>query len=191
MPRKLTPEECSLWDQVAASAKRLRPKEKQNMRPAPKQAQVRKAPKRPPLVDISAIEIGSKAVEKPIIPAKPQTITPRMDTKVFKRMKRGKLRPEATIDLHGMTVTQAKPALVSFVSRCADQNMRLVLVITGKGNSSADTDGPIPPRKGVLRQQVPNWLKSSGIGARVLDVFPAHISHGGTGAYYVYLGKNR
>lgn len=117
----------------------------------------------------------------------------RMDHGTHRRMLRGKLKPEARIDLHGMTLANAHPALTRFILESYDAGHRLVLVITGKGRGGADDpgDGPIPIRRGVLRQQVPGWLHAPPLGAVVLDIREAHQRHGGGGAYYVYLKKRR
>ena len=56
-----------------------------------------------------------------------------MDAKAFARMSRGKLSPEARIDLHGMTLAEAHPELIGFILNAQAQGLRLVLVITGKG----------------------------------------------------------
>lgn len=98
--------------------------------------------------------------------------------------------PEAKIDLHGMTMSQAHPALVNFVMRNHGRGARLVLVITGKGKS-ADEGGPIPVRHGVLKHQVPQWLALPPLRGVVLQVTQAHQKHGGGGAYYVYLRRTR
>ncbi|OXS18849.1 DNA mismatch repair protein MutS, partial [Pseudomonas fluorescens] len=74
----------------------------------------------------------------------------RMDKKSFGKMKRGKLVPEDRIDLHGMTLDRAHPALNSFILGSFSRGLRLVLVITGKGKSKEDF-GPIPVRRGVLK----------------------------------------
>lgn len=111
-----------------------------------------------------------------------------MDYKSFKKMKRGKSTPEATFDLHGMTVAQAHSALIHFLMTSYSRNMRLVLVITGKGKFQKDT-GPIPRQVGILRHQVPQWLRMPPLRDKVLQVSEAHGKHGGSGAYYVYLRK--
>jgi len=115
----------------------------------------------------------------------------RMDHGTHRKMLRGKLKPEARIDLHGMTLAQAHPALVHFIIDSFDAGHRLVLVITGKGRGGEGDsgDGPIPIRRGVLRQQVPGWLHAPPLGAMVLDIREAHQRHGGSGAYYVYLKR--
>ena len=52
-----------------------------------------------------------------------------MDAKAFGRMSRGKIAPEARIDLHGMTLAQAHPDLIRFVLKAQTQGMRLIQVI--------------------------------------------------------------
>ncbi len=114
----------------------------------------------------------------------------RMDVRAFGKLIRGKMEPEARIDLHGMTLAQAHSALTGFVLNAQVSGKRLVLVITGKGRLRDDT-GLIPERHGVLRHQVPDWLRSGVLRSAVLQIAPAHRKHGGSGACYVYLRRNR
>jgi len=114
----------------------------------------------------------------------------RMHHGTHKKMVRGKLAPEARIDLHGLTLASAHPRLTRFILDAHAQGKRLVLVITGKGRDR-DNDGPIPIRRGVLRHQVPSWLTAPPLGAVVLDIRTAHLKHGGEGAFYVYLKRQR
>ncbi len=88
-------------------------------------------------------------------------------------------------------VARAHPRLTGFVLTAHDRANGLVLVITGKGRTGRDEGGPIPTHPGVLRRHVPDWLRSPPIGAVVLEITPAHIRHGGEGAYYVYLKRSR
>ena len=113
-----------------------------------------------------------------------------MDKRRFQRMTRGKLQPEARIDLHGMTLAQAHSALNGFILRAQAEGLRLVLVITGKGRQVED-DGPIPRRRGALKHDVPQWLRMAPLGGVVLELREAHARHGGSGAYYVYLRRMR
>jgi DNA-nicking Smr family endonuclease len=111
-----------------------------------------------------------------------------MDAGTHARMTRGKLAPEARIDLHGMTLAEAHPELIRFLLNAQASGLRLVLVITGKGKQR-DDQGPIPQRTGALRHQVPHWLRLPPLGPAVLQVTEAHLRHGGAGAYYVYLRR--
>jgi DNA-nicking Smr family endonuclease len=126
----------------------------------------------------------------PSLPEQMRQSPVQMDSKAFGKLKRGKMRPEGRIDLHGMTLDRAHPALTKFILGSHAKGRRLVLVITGKGKMR-DEGGPIPVRHGVLRHQVPQWLSMPPLSSAVLQVSQAHISHGGGGAYYVYLRRHR
>ncbi len=126
----------------------------------------------------------------PALPDQMNAAPVQMDQKAFGKMKRGKIKPEGRIDLHGMTLDRAHPALSRFILSAHKNGKRLVLVITGKGKVR-DEGGPIPVRHGVLRHQVPQWLGMAPLSSVVLQVTQAHVSHGGGGAYYVYLRRQR
>lgn len=193
-PRHVSAEEKALWDVVA---KRTEPLQK------PSAKLIRQNPRKPDVKFNAAIsraipafnlgEAVNHHADHDLIPSLSQQMraTPvQMDQKAFGKLRRGKLKPDARIDLHGMTLAQAHPALTGFIQRSAGAGHRLVLVITGKGKNR-DDGGPIPTKFGVLRHQVPQWLSMSPLGGIVLQVTEAHIRHGGGGAYYVYLRRNR
>ncbi|MCF6303894.1 MAG: Smr/MutS family protein [Rhodobacteraceae bacterium] len=112
-----------------------------------------------------------------------------MDQRTHTKMRKGKLRPEARLDLHGMRAAHAHTELLGFVQRCHSDGKRLVLVITGKGSKSGDEAGIMPSRQGVLRQSLPHWLSAANMRGMILQITPAHIRHGGGGAYYIYLKR--
>lgn len=193
-PRHLSSEERALWDRVAERATPLHPKREEpapNASPTPKPK--KPMPRSDPLPDF---RVGQKAdtarthdVMRPLVD-RLASAPVNMDNKSFGKMKRGKLKPEARIDLHGMTMAEAHPELVSFILGSQSAGRRLVLVITGKGKDR-DDGGPIPTRHGILRHQVPQWLALPPLSQAILQVTPAHLKHGGHGAYYVYLRRNR
>ena len=193
MPRrKLKSDEVELWQQIAKSATPLKLSKTVNTvaKPQSKVAKVKNDQ-----FQLNRFEIGEKATQKsvqndlkPSISTALDSAPVQMDYKSFKKMKRGKSTPEATFDLHGMTVAQAHSALIHFLMTSYTRNMRLVLVITGKGKFQKDT-GPIPRQVGILRHQVPQWLRMPPLRDKVLQVTEAHGKHGGSGAYYVYLRK--
>ncbi len=192
--RTLRPEEKELWDKVAEQAVPLHAKPKNKAVEPPKKRIIST-----PLAShsIPSFAIGQKSKTPPpkhdLMPAIHDRLSAapvRMDRKSFGKMKRGKLAPEGRIDLHGMTLDQAHPALTRFIIASATQGKRLVLVITGKGKDR-DEAGPIPVPRGILKHQVPMWLSDGHLGPLILQIAPAHISHGGSGAYYVYLRRGR
>ena len=113
-----------------------------------------------------------------------------MDKRTHTRMRKGKLRPEARLDLHGMFAQTAHQALIGFIRHSHGQGRRLVLVITGKGNTTAQEAGIMPTRNGVLRHALPQWLATPAMRPLILQITPAHARHGGGGAYYIYLKRN-
>ncbi|AOZ67969.1 DNA mismatch repair protein MutS [Rhodobacter xanthinilyticus] len=191
--RKLTPEERELWSRVASTAKAFHPKRAHLAETEPV-LPVQPPPKKP-RPEVKDFQIGQSAPDfafrHDLAPSISEQLARQpvvMDRKAHRNMTRGKLEPEAKIDLHGMTLAQAHPELISFLLRAQDRGCRLALVITGKGKRGLD-DGPIPQRQGVLRHQVPHWLRLPPLGAVVMQVSEAHLKHGGSGAYYVYLRK--
>lgn len=193
-PRGLSPEEEELWQRIAARTVPLHPKKRTSQ--SQKKAVIQ--PKTPsPSVPIRPFEIGERSegpgpshdLARPLASMLKEPPV-RMDSKAHRKLTRGKLRPEARIDLHGMTMAAAHPALIGFVRDAHSRGLRLVLVITGKGRPG-DEDGPIPTRPGLLRHQVPQWLASGPLRPLVLQVTAAHQRHGGFGAYYVYLARGK
>lgn len=193
-PRRLTPEERELWGRVASTAQAL------HSLPAravdlPEAARPAKPPPKKARPEVRDFRIGEAAPDfafrhdlAPSLADRLAQAPIRMDRKAHRDMTRGKLKPEARVDLHGMTLAEAHPELIRFVQRAHGDGKRLVLVITGKGKRGSD-DGPIPQRQGVLRHQVPQWLTQPPLGALILQVSEAHLRHGGSGAYYVYLRR--
>jgi DNA-nicking Smr family endonuclease len=190
--RTLRPEEAELWHAVVRNAHPMHPRKAD---PAPERLMAPAALKvDAPRPVFDAFRIGESARAKhghdlvlPITVAL-RTSPLQMDAKAFGKMTRGKLLPEARIDLHGMTLSEAHPELIRFILNAHADGLRLVLVITGKGKRGDDT-GLIPQRMGVLRHQVPQWLRQPPLGPTILQVAEAHLRHGGAGAYYVYLRR--
>lgn len=150
----------------------------------------------PPLASppIPKFRIGQKnrpsASLQPSIQSIPAKNSPNMDGRNFDRLKKGKLPVDGRIDLHGMTLAEAHPALTGFILNASMAGKRLLLVITGKGRTFQG-EGLITARRGILKQQVPQWLQLPPLAPLVLQVTQAHGKHGGDGAYYVYLRRQR
>lgn len=192
--RRLRPDEVELWRQIAATTERLHPEmpraEDPVVRPKPKPHKTAK-PRLPDFTIGQSTRVAPSSLDlKPALADQLRNVPISMDSKAFTRMKRGKLVPEGRIDLHGMTMDRAHPALRAFILRAQASGKRLVLVITGKGRDR-DEGGPIPVPRGILKHQVPQWLSAPPLAQAVLQITEAHISHGGAGAYYVYLRRQR
>lgn len=193
-PRPLSPDEVDLWRQVAKSARALRADRPVPLLPPPAAHVALPAPQAKPSL-AAAFRVGEKVHHPPqrtdLAPGPRDHLAAqpvRMDRKTYERMARGKIMPEARIDLHGMTLSEAHSELVHFILSAHRAGMRLVLVITGKGKRGLD-QGPIPARIGALRHQVPHWLALPPLGSHILQVTPSSVRHGGDGALYVYLRR--
>ena len=188
----LSPEDRDLWSRYARTAEPLhppgRPAPAAAPLPAPRPSPPERAPVAPFELGRLARARGSTHALAPTLSQEVAAAPLRMDAGAHRRMRAGKLRPEGRLDLHGMTLDAAHPALIRFVLEARAAGKRLVIVVTGKGKEKPSL-GPIPARTGVLRHQVPHWLRLPPLAGAVLQVTEAHRSHGGSGAYYLYLRR--
>ncbi|MEM8658203.1 MAG: Smr/MutS family protein [Pseudomonadota bacterium] len=190
--RALSPEDRALWQAYTGGIQRIDPVQGDapsasipaTKLPTPGRTNGSHLPLPPAR---AAPRVNVTLAPDPMIEAR--TAPPQMDAKAYGRLKRGKLRPEARIDLHGMTAERAHGALRGFILDAHARGHRLVLVITGKGRDIDPHMGPA--RRGVLRNAVPQWLALPPLAGLVLQITPAHDRHGGAGAYYVYLKRRR
>lgn len=96
----------------------------------------------------------------------------------LRQVKRGIIRLDRQLDLHGLTREEALEGLSTFLTSARQAGEKAVLVITGQGLHSVD--GP------VLQQAVAGWLRDQGRGL-VLEYAPAPRELGGNGALLVFL----
>ena len=147
----------------------------------------RRAPAPPPL---SASD-PPPAAERPAVAeglsaeAAPPPFAPfaGIDRANAERLKRGRRPIEGRLDLHGRTQAEAHRELIDFVEASYRGGRRCVLVVTGRG---LGPDGP-----GVLKSAVPRWLAEAGLRRRILAVAAAQPRHGGAGALYLLLRRQR
>jgi DNA-nicking Smr family endonuclease len=98
---------------------------------------------------------------------------------------RGARTIDGRLDLHGMTQAEAHSALSRFLRTARARGVRSVLVSTGKGARGGDGHG----ERGVLKRQVPLWLRLPEFRDHIVGFENAGIGHGGEGALYVSLRK--
>lgn len=108
---------------------------------------------------------------------------PGVSARELRALRTGDRRPEARLDLHGMTRDEALLAVERFVQQCRRGGLRAVLVIHGRGLNS-DGSGP------VLRPALAGWL--AGVAATrtgVMAFAPAPARWGGSGATLILLRR--
>jgi DNA-nicking Smr family endonuclease len=112
-----------------------------------------------------------------------------------RKLAKAQLAPDLTVDLHGLTVDAAHARLGAALAEARAMGARVVLVIAGKerpggDHGHADHSGR-GHRRGAIRAKLLDWLAAGPYASRVAAVRPAHQRHGGAGAVYVVLRRER
>lgn len=110
-----------------------------------------------------------------------------IEPRMHRRLMRGQLAVDATIDLHGLRQSEAHAALSRFVSARYANGDRTLLVITGKGMKK-NGYGNLEQR-GVLRAMLPRWLSEPALMPMIAGWEVSARTHGGEGAFYVRLRR--
>ena len=98
-----------------------------------------------------------------------------------KKTRRGNVDYDRKLDLHDLTQAEAFSSLRRTIIRSFNQNHKCVLVVTGKGIRG----------QGILRRSLPNWLEHPDIRPVISEYAQAHLRHGGSGAWYVFLKSGK
>lgn len=116
-----------------------------------------------------------KAVKVTLPKKKPKKTKPGIDGHTAKKLQRGEIDPDGKLDLHGLTQEGAHRALSNFLRSAKAAQVRMVLIVTGKG--------------GVLKSLVPRWLAEPEFVPLIAGIATAHRRHGSDGALYVYMRR--
>ncbi|HWL82846.1 MAG TPA: Smr/MutS family protein [Roseomonas sp.] len=178
MPRRgrnLTEQERALWRAYVAAVTPL----PGHALPAVPAAPTEPAPPPPPPPSPAAPPAPKPAL-KPYAPVLHVGVQPGgVDSQRWKDLRRGRTRPERTLDLHGRRAQDAWHAVRAFLHAAQADGLRCVAVVTGKG--------PMPDG-GVLRRELPHWLNAPDLRPLVLGaVHPAP----NQGAVHLLLRRRR
>lgn len=169
--RDLTADEKRLWRRVAASVKTRRVL-------APEDT-----PAEPATTKLVSRQIGVRT-HAPMVapaPAAKNALAPLPHRGGEKRVRRGKLEIGGTLDLHGHTQESGRAALARFLQAAQARGDGVVIVVTGMGRGG----------EGVLKRRLPEWLGERELRPLTTGYAPAHRSHGGAGAFYVFIKRAR
>ena len=112
-----------------------------------------------------------------------------LEKNTLKKIKKGRLRIETRIDLHGFTIKESKEKVVEFILKNYKYKKRLLLIITGKGKRLPVSEGW--RGTGKLKENVPLWLSSVQLSKYILWFDSANPENGGEGALMIYLKKSK
>ncbi len=169
-------EDRALWRRIMRDVKPLAPP-----RPAPATAEDEREDEATPA--LRPRFATAPARRSPALPPLSPGESPGVDRRTVEKLRRGQLPVGARLDLHGLTQAEAHRALASFIQQAHAAGIRMALVITGKGGFG--------DARGVLREAVPRWLNEGDLRPRVLSCAWAQPKHGGAGALYVLLRRQR
>jgi DNA-nicking Smr family endonuclease len=180
--RTVTEEEASLWRRFVATAgiTPLRSAEGPDPAASPQQ------PENDP--DGAAASSLPRAPERDRVRATPQPppdlaigVAPGgLDRKRWENLRRGRIRPERTLDLHGRRAADAHAAVRAFVLAAQAEGLRCIAIVTGKGTGETG---------GVLRRELPHWLNAPPLRELILAI--AHPRGANTGAVHLLLRRRR
>jgi DNA-nicking Smr family endonuclease len=126
-----------------------------------------------------------------------------LDSSWDRHISSGRIVPDIVIDLHGLRREAARQLLYRRVVDACDRGLRVILVITGKGDNPGPAPADLMPGnlkegrhgnasiRGAIRADLPRWLGEEGLSTRIAAVRRAHPRHGGAGAAYLVLKRQR
>ncbi|MEG3173266.1 Smr/MutS family protein [Sphingomonas sp. ZB1N12] len=204
--RPLNPDEAQLWARVMASVRPMRavavriPERAPPLLPPPKpiigpNGKIVPAPPAPmervkPLVRTVVTPYAARPAAKPVTArpvVKPITANT-LDGGWDKRLTRGVVSPDSSIDLHGHTLASAHALLDVGLGRAIARGDRVLLLVTGK---PPRPESERPHARGAIRSAVTDWLAGSRHADSIAAVRGAHPRHGGQGALYIVLRRGR
>ena len=140
---------------------------------------------------IRKTDSSSQKITKPIIKTTNFSLE---KVNIKKNIKKNIFKIDKKIDFHGKSLLEAEDIFSSTVINCFRQQKRCLLIVTGKGVfKPKDHDEFTKPKlyHGIIRSSFFGWIKSKKFSKYILSYEQASIEHGGDGAFYVYLRKNK
>ena len=177
MTRRLSAEERALWRKVVATVRPLAGAS------APDPEPEADAPAPRP-VHPKPVSIARATARKP----QPGTT---LDASWDRRLARGQIAPDRTVDLHGHGLAGAYDTLDHRLEQAIAAGERLLLLITGKPPAEHGRQAVRPAVRGAIRAAVGDWLAASRHAGDIAAVRNAHPRHGGAGALYIVLRRKR
>lgn len=176
-----------LWEVVTKDVTKLK-----NVEIVPAQGPVKakeppKEKKTKPSAKAGVIQAALSPMLTKIAAAKPSGTDRKTDDKIRK----GLMEIDAKLDLHGNNAANARKKLLAFVLSSHGKGKRCILLITGKGQGGAQTAEWYESTKGIIRREFRLWLEDPSVRGLILSITEAQPKHGGSGAFYIYLKKNR
>jgi DNA-nicking Smr family endonuclease len=177
MARKLAPEEKALWGKVMATVEPLGPNPPRNGEVALAKRVTEGSPSPAPRTMASSLHHATRGPP-------PRSGEDNLDSHWDRRIKRGGLTPDISIDLHDSTLSRAYARLDGALEQAVTQKLKVILLVTGKPRAHDRASGT---GRGAIAAVVRDWLAASRHALHISAVRNAHPRHGGAGALYIVL----
>jgi DNA-nicking Smr family endonuclease len=202
MGRRLAPEEKALWGRVMATVKPLHPvvvkpaglpkaSAVEIRHPAPdarsrfRSDAAKKA--EPPFDSMPRQALRTGYVKHGVTGSKiPVSPKDNLDSTWDRRIHKGAIIPDISVDLHETTLSAAYARLDRALDQAIHQKLRVILLVTGKARAHDRASGT---GRGAIAAVVRDWLAASRHSAHISAVRQAHPRHGGDGALYIVLKR--
>ena len=98
-----------------------------------------------------------------------------------------------SLDLHGYTLEDANKKIENFILENYQNGITKLLVVTGKGLHSDVEKNPYVSKKlSMLKYSIPEFIRNNiELNKCINSIAEASIEDGGSGAFYIYLKKNK
>ena len=116
----------------------------------------------------------------------------KLPNKDFK-IKTGNTTKIRSIDLHGYTLEEANKAIEKFIIKSFEEKVNKLIVVTGKGiHSDVERDPYVSKDLSILKYSVPEFISNNqNLNNLINEITDAKIEDGGSGAFYIFLKKNK
>jgi len=182
MARRLGDQEKALWGRVIAT---VEPLHKTRLTVEVKAPNVAAKPAR---VDAKkALPAAAVPIVRPVAsPSQSHKIPHNLDGHWDRRIDKGGIVPDVSVDLHGSALSGAYARLDAALEQAIAQKLKVVLLVTGKTRAHDRASGE---GRGAIASVVRDWLASSRHASSIAAVRSAHPRHGGAGALYIVLKR--
>ena len=98
-----------------------------------------------------------------------------------------------SLDLHGYTLEDANKKIENFILENYQNGITKLLVVTGKGlHSDVEKDPYVSKKLSILKYSIPEFIQNnSELNKYIISFAEASIEDGCSGAFYIYLKKNK
>lgn len=198
VPRGLSEAEQAAWARLAESVTPLKgrkapdPPARSGAPGSPQKPSPQKPSPQPPSSRPPSSRPPSRTPPVPLqqpSPAPPLREERGLDGSWNRKLRAGQIAPDLTLDLHGHSLDLAYDRIMAGIDQARSMGARVVLVIAGR-------ERPVDPadrqaKRGAIRSKLLDWLAASRHADAIAAVRRAHIRHGGEGALYLVLRRER